>query len=90
MNRWRISYYLKNQTGLNEQRISNLHIRLINSKIMDENEKQMMMSLRKHTRFTFSTSYQHHYFQMVRKDKSKVGYDKGRLLSFLVKHQTFL
>lgn len=47
MNRWRISYYLKNQTGLNEQRISNLHIRLINSKIMDENEKQMMMSLRK-------------------------------------------
>jgi len=54
MNRWRISYYLKNQTGLNEQRISNLHIRLINSKIMDENEKQMMMSLRKHTRFTLS------------------------------------
>ena len=55
---------------MNQSLISNLHIRAINSKIIDKNEKQMMMSLNEYIQFTMSIYCQHHRFQRVKEGRT--------------------
>jgi len=60
----------KKSNWMNQSRISNLHIRAINSKIIDKNEKQMMMSLNEYIQFTMSIYCQHHRFQRVKEGRT--------------------